>query len=96
LVNLNLENSYKEALEELGFDLNEIYRVDDEFCATAIKNTNTQNNNINSYNNSINDLAESLVDSLATLELPAWGYGLRYKFGNLKQYKKSLNPSYNV
>ena len=27
---------------------------------------------------------------LATLELPAWGYGLRYKFGNLKQYKKSM------
>jgi glucan phosphorylase len=36
----------------------------------------------------LTDLAESLVDSLATLELPAWGYGLRFKFGNVRALKK--------
>ena len=28
LINMNLENSYKEAIHELGFDLNEIYKID--------------------------------------------------------------------
>jgi glucan phosphorylase len=36
----------------------------------------------------LSDVAESLVDSLATLELPAWGYGLRFKYGNLQALKK--------
>jgi len=31
LINMNLENAYKEAIEELGYDLNELYKVDDEF-----------------------------------------------------------------
>jgi glucan phosphorylase len=35
-------------------------------------------------------LAESLVDSLATLDMPAWGYGLRFMYGNLKEYTKAL------
>ena len=26
-MNMNLENSYRESLEELGYDLNEIYRL---------------------------------------------------------------------
>ena len=29
LVNMNLENAYRESLEELGYDLNEIYKLDD-------------------------------------------------------------------
>lgn len=28
LVNMNLENAYREALEELGYDLDEIYQLD--------------------------------------------------------------------
>jgi len=36
------------------------------------------------------DLAESLVDSLATLDMPAWGYGLRFMYGNLNEYTKAL------
>lgn len=39
------------------------------------------------------ELAESLVDSLATLDMPAWGYGLRFMYGNLKEYKKALKKS---
>jgi len=26
---MNLENSYRESLEELGYDLNEIYKLDE-------------------------------------------------------------------
>jgi len=40
------------------------------------------------------DLAESLIDSLATSERPAWGYGLRYKFGNMRQFKKKKPVTY--
>jgi hypothetical protein len=30
LVNMNLENQYRESLEELGYDLNDIYKLDDQ------------------------------------------------------------------
>ena len=87
LVNMNLENAYRLALDELGYDLDDIYKLDDETRNTFVKSCNTESS---AYNHNLQDVAESLVDSLATLELPAWGYGLRYKFGNLKQYKKSM------
>lgn len=93
---MNLENSYKEALEELGYDLNELYKIDDEMRSQQVKNANNNYmDNQNPYNNNLHDMAESLIDSLATLELPAWGYGLRYKFGSIKQYKQSLKQNYN-
>ena len=88
---MNLENAYKEAVEELGYDLNDIYKVDNENTTHQVKNANNNTlDNQNPYNTNLYDMAESLIDSLATLELPAWGYGLRYKFGNLRQYHKSL------
>ena len=87
LVNMNLENAYRLALDELGYDLDDMYKLDDETRNTFVKSSNTESS---AYNHNLQDVAESLVDSLATLELPAWGYGLRYKFGNLKQYKKSM------
>jgi starch phosphorylase len=31
---------------------------------------------------------EDFVDSLATLEIPAWGYGIRYDYGIFKQVLK--------
>jgi len=84
---MNLENAYRESLEELGYDLDDIYKLDDENRNQFVKNC-ASNANENIYNQNLTDISESLVDSLATLELPAWGYGLRYKFGNLKQLKK--------
>lgn len=85
LINLNLELAYRESLSELGYDLDDVYKLDDESRNQYVKNcvSNGQDTS-NTYNNNLTDLAESLVDSLATLELPAWGYGLRYKFGSLK------------
>jgi phenylalanyl-tRNA synthetase beta subunit len=92
---MNLENAYRESVAELGYDLDEIYKIDDETRNKLVKNANNDNlNNNNPYNKNISDMAESLIDSLATLELPAWGYGLRYKFGNLKQYRQSLRSDF--
>lgn len=79
---MNLEQAYRESLEELGFNLEELYNLDDENLNKRVKSCN--NASSDTSNKNITDMAESLVDSLATLELPAWGYGLRYKFGNLK------------
>jgi len=94
---MNLENAYRESLEELGYDLDDIYQLDDQNRGQNVKScaTNTQNSSL-CYNKNLSDNAESLVDSLATLELPAWGYGLRFKFGNMKQLKKGKPIQYDA
>jgi len=38
-------------------------------------------------------LAACFIDSLATLEIPAWGYGIRYDYGIFKQV---INDGYQV
>lgn len=84
---MNLENSYRESLEELGYDLNEIYKLDEQNRSHHVKNANSSMSRIAKNKQ---ELAESLVDSLATLDMPAWGYGLRFMYGNLNEYTKAL------
>lgn len=71
LINLELEEPYKQALEELGFSLESLY---EEECDAALGN------------GGLGRLAACFLDSLATLNYPAWGYGLRYSYGIFKQY----------
>lgn len=79
---MNLENAYRESLDELGYDLDEIYQIDNQNMSFNVINSNgCSSKTSQTYNKNLTDIAESLVDSLATFELPAWGYGLRYKFG---------------
>jgi glycogen phosphorylase len=83
---MNLEYAYRASLEELGYDLDEIYQLDNQNMCHHVKNClNSAQKSTLTFNKNLADVAESLIDSLATLELPAWGYGLRYKYGNLKQ-----------
>lgn len=70
LVNLNMEGSYRRALDDLGFKLEELY---EEEVDPALGN------------GGLGRLAACFLDSLATLNYPAWGYGIRYDYGIFRQ-----------
>jgi starch phosphorylase len=69
LVNLGIEKEYKDALLDLGYDLEALY---DEEVDPALGN------------GGLGRLAACFLDSLASLEYPAWGYGIRYDYGIFK------------
>jgi starch phosphorylase len=69
LVNSDLDQKFKDALMDLGFDLEDLY---DQEPDAALGN------------GGLGRLAACFLDSLATLEIPAWGYGIRYDYGIFK------------
>lgn len=73
LVNIDMEQKYKEALTDIGFQLEEIY---DEEVDPALGN------------GGLGRLAACFLDSLATLDIPSMGYGIRYDYGIFKQELK--------
>jgi starch phosphorylase len=70
LVNLDMQAPAREALLELGLDLN---RLSDEEWDAGLGN------------GGLGRLAACFLDSMATLGLPAIGYGIRYEYGIFKQ-----------
>ena len=68
LINLTYYKQVKEALDELGFDLN---CIEDEEPDAALGN------------GGLGRLAACFLDSLATLNYPAYGCGIRYRYGML-------------
>jgi starch phosphorylase len=70
LINLDLKVTMKEAMEELGLDLDEL--IDQEVEPGL-------------GNGGLGRLAACFLDSLATLNVPALGYGIRYEFGIFDQ-----------
>ncbi len=70
LINLTAYQEVKEALDELGFDLNVI---EDEEPDAALGN------------GGLGRLAACFMDSLATLGYQAYGCGIRYRYGMFKQ-----------
>ena len=70
LINLTAYKEVKEALSEMGFDLNVI---EDQEPDAALGN------------GGLGRLAACFLDSLATLGYPAYGCGIRYRYGMFRQ-----------
>ncbi|KAL6636882.1 hypothetical protein ACP70R_024454 [Stipagrostis hirtigluma subsp. patula] len=68
--NLELTGKYAEALKQLGESLEDVASQEPDAALG---------------NGGLGRLASCFLDSLATLNYPAWGYGLRYKYGLFKQ-----------
>jgi glycogen phosphorylase len=70
MINLEVFEVAKEAMAELGFKIEDIR--DEEVDAGL-------------GNGGLGRLAACFLDSMATLDLPAYGYGIRYDYGIFKQ-----------
>lgn len=70
LLNLGLDDRFRQALSELGLDLDQLIALEAEPGLG---------------NGGLGRLAACFLDSLATLEIPAVGYGIRYEFGIFDQ-----------
>jgi starch phosphorylase len=70
LINLGIHDTARQALAELGLDLDELLRQEDEPGLG---------------NGGLGRLAACFIDSLATLQVPCMGYGIRYEYGIFQQ-----------
>ncbi|MCP4295007.1 MAG: glycogen/starch/alpha-glucan phosphorylase, partial [Proteobacteria bacterium] len=75
LINLDIENLVADAIKQFGWDLSDLQ--EQEWDAGL-------------GNGGLGRLAACFLDSMATLELPAYGYGIRYEYGMFKQTIRNL------
>ena len=78
LINLTAYQEVKEALDEMGFDLN---TIEDQEPDPALGN------------GGLGRLAACFMESLATLGYPAYGCGIRYRYG---MFKQKIKDGYQV
>jgi len=74
LINLGIYEQTRQAMEELHIDLEELAE---------------QEPDMGLGNGGLGRLAACFMDSLATLEIPAYGYGIRYEYGIFDQILKN-------
>lgn len=70
LINLGLYDQVKDAIEELGLEFDQLMAQEEEPGLG---------------NGGLGRLAACFLDSMATLEIPSLGYGIRYEFGIFDQ-----------
>ncbi|OOZ41582.1 glycogen phosphorylase [Solemya pervernicosa gill symbiont] len=70
LLNLDFHEPCREALQEMGYELERIREIEDDAALG---------------NGGLGRLAACFLDSMATLCLPGYGYGIRYEYGMFKQ-----------
>nr|CDM85028.1 unnamed protein product [Triticum aestivum] len=68
--NLAITGAYADALKKFGYELEAIAGQERDAALG---------------NGGLGRLASCFLDSMATLNLPSWGYGLRYRYGLFKQ-----------
>ncbi|KAG2601974.1 hypothetical protein PVAP13_5KG534600 [Panicum virgatum] len=68
--NLGITGAYAEAVKKFGYELEALVGQEKDAALG---------------NGGLGRLASCFLDSMATLNLPAWGYGLRYRYGLFKQ-----------
>lgn len=87
MLNIGQKDVAKAGLAELGFRIEDI--IDQEHDAAL-------------GNGGLGRLAACFLDSLASLNYPAWGYGLRYRYGIFKQTSTQVlsqlvpSPSFGI
>ena len=70
LINLGIYDEYKQALDEMGYDISELEETEVEAGLG---------------NGGLGRLAACFLDSIASLGIPGYGYGIRYEFGIFHQ-----------
>ena len=70
ILNMNIQQQVQQAVESLGLRLDELLLQEEEPCLGS---------------GGLGRLAACYLDSLATLQIPAIGYGIRYEYGMFKQ-----------
>ncbi|XP_036979543.1 glycogen phosphorylase, brain form isoform X1 [Acanthopagrus latus] len=70
MINLGLQNACDEAIYQLGLDMEELEEIEEDAGLG---------------NGGLGRLAACFLDSMATLGLAAYGYGIRYEFGIFNQ-----------
>lgn len=70
ILNLRIEDEVRAAMDELGLDYEELKDMEVDMGLG---------------NGGLGRLAACFIDSLATLQIPAFGYGIRYNYGIFRQ-----------
>jgi len=74
LINMGIRNEVNDAVRELGFDLEEIINQEEDAALG---------------NGGLGRLAACFMDSIATMKIPAYGYGINYEYGLF--YQRIIN-----
>jgi starch phosphorylase len=74
LINMGIRDIAADALEDLGFDLEEIIEKEEDAALG---------------NGGLGRLAACFMDSIATMKIPAYGYGINYEYGLF--YQRIIN-----
>ena len=69
-MNLDIHNDFAAAIRECGLDMEEIQEMENDAALG---------------NGGLGRLAACFLDSMATLQLPGYGYGIRYEYGMFTQ-----------